>query len=61
MRSERKLRQEMDLGLSHSAFRNEPKDFGGWLYGKWAEHYVIDVLNRLATSLYLDERAEYRT
>ena len=57
MRSE--LRQpEGDLGLSHSAFRNEPKEFCGWLYGKWLEHHVLNVLNDLATTLCLHERSQ---
>ncbi|GBC77426.1 hypothetical protein HRbin08_00904 [bacterium HR08] len=58
MRSELELPQEGDIGLSHPTFRNEPKDFCSWLHGKWLEHHVLDVLNGLATSLYLHERAQ---
>ena len=58
MRSELELPQGGDIGLSHPTFRNEPKDFCGWLHGKWLEHHVLDVLNGLATSLYLHERAQ---
>lgn len=58
MRSELQLPQEGDIGLSHPTFRNEPKDFCSWLHGKWLEHYVLDMLNSLAISLYLHERAQ---
>ncbi len=49
---------EGDLGLAHGAFGNEPKRFCEWLYGKWLEHYVLDILNHLASPLCLQECAQ---
>jgi hypothetical protein len=47
-----------DLRLDHKAFENEPKRFCEWLYGKWLEHHVLDILNNLSASLYLHECAQ---
>jgi len=49
-----------NLGLVHGAFGNEPKRFCEWLFGKWLEHYVLDILNDndLVTQLYLHECAQ---
>lgn len=44
-----------DLGLVHSAFENEPKRLCEWLYGKWLEHHILNVLHELADSLRLHE------
>ncbi|HWP47345.1 MAG TPA: hypothetical protein VNM22_09310 [Candidatus Limnocylindrales bacterium] len=57
LRAELKVPQG-DLGLAHGAFGNEPKRFCEWLYGKWLEHYVLDILNQLATQLCLHECAQ---
>ena len=44
-----------NLTLEHSAFDYEPKRFCEWIFGKWLEHYVLDVLKKLPASLCLHE------
>ncbi len=59
LRSELGLSKDSaDFGLVHSCFNNKPQRFCEWLYGKWLEHYVLDVLNELAGSLCLHECAQ---
>lgn len=36
----------------------KPRDWIGWLSSKWIEHHVLDVLNGLADTLCLHERAQ---
>jgi hypothetical protein len=36
----------------------EPKDFCGWLHGKWLEHYVLHTLQNLPRDLHLHQAAQ---
>lgn len=49
------LKQELNSEIKQSG---KPKDWMGWLKGKWLENFVLDSLVNLSQSLYLQECAQ---
>lgn len=55
LRSELGVPSDSGLNLSYGMFGNDPKRFCEWLYGKWLEHHVLDVLRTLSGDLEFHE------
>lgn len=49
------LKRELNSEIKQSG---KPKDWMGWLKGKWLENFVLDSLVNLSQSLYLQECAQ---
>ena len=55
LRSEPGVASGSGLNLSYDIFGKDPRRFCEWLYGKWLEHHVLDVLRTLAGVLEFHE------